>query len=90
MIWFGLVWFYGISAILVYSLPNVLYAYILNICFANCSVSSNSIYQKTSVCSKFKCQTVLSDSLIGLYQVLPLRVRVDLRAMVMKVYSAFP
>ena len=29
--WFGLVWFYGISTFLVYLMPNPLYTYILNI-----------------------------------------------------------
>ena len=31
MIWFGLVWFNGISTIIGYLMPNLLYAYILNI-----------------------------------------------------------
>ena len=31
MIWFGLVWFYGISTIVGYLMPNPLYTYILNI-----------------------------------------------------------
>ena len=31
MIWFGLVWFYGISTVLGYLMPNLLYTYILNI-----------------------------------------------------------
>ena len=31
MIWFGLVWFYGILIILGYLMPNDLYTYILNI-----------------------------------------------------------
>ena len=30
-IWFGLVWFYGISTIVGYLMPNSLYTYILNI-----------------------------------------------------------
>ena len=30
MIWFGLVWFYGISIIIGYLMPNPLYTYILN------------------------------------------------------------
>ena len=42
------------------------------------------------VCSQFKCQTVLFDPHIGLYQVLPLGARVDLGAMAMKEYCAFP
>ena len=33
MIWFGLVWFYGISTILSYLMPNPLYTYIKNIGF---------------------------------------------------------
>ncbi len=36
------------------------------------------------------CQTVLFDPLIISYQMLPLQVRVDLGAMAMKEYSAFP
>ena len=31
MIWFGLVWFYGISTIVGYLMPNHLYTYILDI-----------------------------------------------------------
>ena len=31
MIWFGLVWFYGISTIVGYLMPNPLYTYISNI-----------------------------------------------------------
>ena len=31
MVWFGLVWFYGISTIVGYLMPNPLYTYILNI-----------------------------------------------------------
>ena len=42
------------------------------------------------VCTQFKCKTVLFDSLIGPYQVLPLPVRVHQGAMEMKGYSAFP
>ena len=30
-IWFGLVWFYGISTIVGYLMPNPLYTYVLNI-----------------------------------------------------------
>ena len=30
-IWFGLVWFYGISIVFGYLLPNPVYTYILNI-----------------------------------------------------------
>ena len=40
------------------------------------------------VCREFKCQTILFDPQIGPYQVPPIRARVDLRAMVMKGYSA--
>ena len=36
------------------------------------------------------CQTVLFDSKTGPYQMLPLQVRVDLRAMAINGYSAFP
>ena len=31
MIWFGLVWFYGISTFVGYLMPNPLYTYIFNI-----------------------------------------------------------
>ena len=31
LVWFGLVWFYGISIIVGYSMPKSLYTYILNI-----------------------------------------------------------
>ena len=31
MIWFGLVWFYGISTIVGYIMPYPLYAYVLDI-----------------------------------------------------------
>ena len=31
LVWFGLVWFYGISSIVSYLMPNLLYTYILNI-----------------------------------------------------------
>ena len=40
--------------------------------------------------TQFKCQTILFDLKIGPYQVLTLQARVDLGAMAMKVYSAFP
>ena len=42
------------------------------------------------VYTQFKCQTFLFYAYIGPYQVLPLQVRVDLRTMVIKEYSAFP
>ena len=31
MIWFGLVWFNGISTMVVYLMPNPVYTYVLNI-----------------------------------------------------------
>ena len=31
LVWFGLVWFYGISTIVGYLMPNPIYTYILNI-----------------------------------------------------------
>ena len=34
-IWFGLAWFYGISTIIGYFMPNPIYTYILNIWFVN-------------------------------------------------------
>ena len=42
------------------------------------------------VCTQFKCQTVLFDPYIGPYQVLPFQAWVDLVAIAMKGYSAFP
>ena len=42
------------------------------------------------VCTQFKCRTVLFDPLIGPYQMLLLRVKMDLGPMVMKRYSIFP
>ena len=45
---------------------------------------------KLFVCIQFKCQTVLFDTSIGLYQVLPLWTGVDLGTMAMKMYSAIP
>ena len=31
LVWFGLVWFYGISTIVGYLMPNLVYIYTLNI-----------------------------------------------------------
>ena len=45
---------------------------------------------KSFVCTQFKCQTVLFNPLIGPYNLLLLLVWVDLGAMEMKRYSAFP
>ena len=42
------------------------------------------------ISTQFKYQTILFNLMIWPYQVLPLRVRVDLGAMAMKGYSAFP
>ena len=42
------------------------------------------------VFTKFKCQTVLFDSKIGPYRLLPLGVRVDPIAKAMKMYFALP
>ena len=47
-------------------------------------------FNMSLVCTQFKCQTVLFDPLIGPYQLLPLWPRVDLGAMAIKGYSAFP
>ena len=43
-----------------------------------------------SISTQFKCQKVIFNPLIGPCQVLPLRAKVDLGAMAMKGYSAFP
>ena len=42
------------------------------------------------VFNQFKCHSILFESWIGSYQVLPLRVRVHLGAMEINGYSAFP
>ena len=52
-------------------------------------ITNNLIKHQLFVHTHFKCQTVLFDPYIGPYQVLPLRVRVDLSAMA-KEYSTFP
>ena len=44
----------------------------------------------SSVCTQFKCQTVLFDPLIKPYQVVLQQVRVDLGVMAKKRYSASP
>ncbi len=46
------------------------------------SISSNLIWSKSFVCTQFKCQTILFDTYIGLYQMLPVQLKVDLRAIV--------
>ncbi len=57
---------------------------------SNSSISDNSVYRKSFNSIDFKCQTVLFGPLIKPYQVLPLRVRVVLRAIAMKEYNIFP
>ena len=57
--------------------------------WSNWSISKNSIQHKSFVCTRFKCQIVLFDPLIGPHQVLPLRLGMDLGAMTKKGYSAF-
>ena len=47
-------------------------------------------FSMSFVCIQFKCQTVLFNTLIGSYQVLPLWARMDLGAMAIKGYSTFP
>ena len=42
------------------------------------------------ICTQFKSETVLFDPEIGPYLALPLRVRVDIEAMPVNGYSAFP
>ena len=53
----------------------------------NVSISSYSVY---SIHFSISMRLVLFNPKIGPYQVLPLRARVDLGAMAMKGYSAFP
>ena len=53
----------------------------------NISILSYSVY---SIHFSISMLLVLFNPLIGPYQVLPLRARVDLGAMAMKGYSAFP
>ena len=52
--------------------------------------SNNSIKHQTFVCTQLNRQTVLFDSYMGPYQVLLLRVRVELGVIEMKRYSIFP
>ena len=56
----------------------------------NNSIFNNSISNTSFVYTQFKCQMVLFDPLIELYQVLPLRVWVDQGAITVKGYSALP
>ena len=88
--WFCLVWFYRISTIIGYLMPNPIYSYILDIYdllthqknlmvpvkWSHSSIPNNSFNHKSFVCSQFKCQTVLFEP-----SVLPLQARVDLGAM---------
>ena len=46
-------------------------------------------FNMSFVCTQFKCQTDLFDPKIGQYQVLPLRVTVDLGTTAMNWYSTF-
>ena len=41
-------------------------------------------------CREFEYQTIVFYPLMGLYQLLPLQVRVDLEAMAIKEYSTLP
>ena len=50
---------------------------------------NHSIQHNSFVCTQFKHQTVPFDPLMGSYQVLLLRVRVDMGAMAMKGYCTF-
>ena len=58
--------------------------------WSNSSISNNSIWYKSFVCTQFKYQTALFDIKIGFYQLLPLQARVDLGVIAVKGYSAFP
>ena len=83
-------------------MPNPVFISILNIRFVNTHCRYTQLKDQTFlfltvqfsikpfVCSQFKCQTVLFDSYIGPFQVLPFQARVDLGGMAMKGYSAFP
>ena len=51
--------------------------------------TNNSIKHQSFVCTQLNGQTVLFDPLTGPYQVLTLRVRVNLGAMTMKGFSIF-
>ena len=60
--WRGLVWFYGISTIVDYSMPNPVYTYMLDLYDLSkyCYVSlSNSIKHQSFVCTQLNVQTVL-------------------------------
>ena len=54
----------------------------------NISISSYSLYSNNSVYHKYAVSSI--QPIDKRYQVLPLRARVDLGAMAMKGYSAFP
>ena len=57
-----------------------------------CTLLDCSMYCYVSlpiVCIEFKCQIIRLDQMIRPYQVLPLRVRVDLEVMAMKGYATF-
>ena len=48
--WFGLVWFYGISTIVVYLMLNPIFSYILNIWFVNSFCRYTHLNDKTVLC----------------------------------------
>ena len=57
--------------------------------FTHSSISNNSIYNKSFVCTQFKISNSSVRTIDRPYPVPPLRARVDLEAMAMKRYSAF-
>ena len=63
---------------------------LLTVEWSNSSFSNNSILHKLFVCTELRCRNVLFDLLTGPCQVLPPWARVNLGAMAMKGYSAFP
>ena len=65
-------------------------SFVYTVKWSNISISNYLIKHKLFVCTQFKCQAVLFDLKIELYQVLLLQVRVTLGAMAMKGYSNFP
>ena len=94
----GYVWFYGISNIVGYLMPNPFFTY-KHFYFKQFSWTGNSffVYAQLNVkivlfqAIRFSRNTqFLFDPQIGLSQVLPLQARMDRGAMAMRRYSTFP
>ena len=100
LVWLG---FMAYQRLLGYLMSNLVFTYISNICFLNIILLIHTVLNDQSLLFltiqfsishwftlSFKRRTVLFNPLIGLYQVLPLRIKVDVGAMSMKGYSTFP